>query len=243
METKPKALVTGAARGIGAACAQRLARDGYHVLVHYHQSKAAAQQVLESVTASGGSGELMRFDVSDEAEVEQVLNPWLETHGPLSALVLNAGIRADALLAMMLSEEWHKVISVNLDSFFYITKPVVKGMLLARAGKIVAITSVSGVTGMPGQVNYSASKAGVIGAVKALAQEVAKRKVTVNAVAPGFIETDMLSGLDQNQLAQIVPLGRIGTPAEVASAVAFLLSPAAAYITGQVLEINGGIHL
>ncbi len=242
-DVKPKALVTGASRGIGAACAQRLAREGYHVLVHYHQNQASAQRVLDGIAAAGGSGELMGFDASSGADVERVLLPWLETQGPLQALVLNAGIRADAPLAMMMTEEWRNVMSVNLDSFFFIVKPVVKGMLLARAGKIVAVTSVSGVTGMPGQVNYSASKAGVIGAVKALAKEVGKRKITVNAVAPGFVETDMLAGLDQAQLTTYVPLGRIGKPDEVAAAVAFLLSPAANYITGQILEINGGIHL
>ena len=242
-DQKPLALVTGASRGIGAACARRLARDGYHVFVHYHQGEADARGVLADIEQNGGSGELIGFDVSDGDEVIKILNPFLEARGPLAALVVNAGVRADAPLALMLAEEWRTVLGVNLDGFFNVAKPVVKGMILARAGRIVAITSVSGQTGMPGQVNYAASKAGLIGAVKALAREVAKRKVTVNAVSPGFVETDMLAGMDPAVLTGYVPLGRLGKPEEVANAVAFLLSDQAAYITGQVLGINGGIYL
>jgi 3-oxoacyl-[acyl-carrier protein] reductase len=242
-EAKPLALVTGASRGIGAACARRLARDGYHVFVHYHQGEAAARSVLADIEQNGGSGELIGFDVSSGEEVAKILNPVLEARGPLAVLVSNAGIRADAPLALMMDEEWHKVLGVNLDGFFNVAKPVVKGMLIARAGRIVAVASVSGQTGMPGQVNYSASKGGLIAAIKALAREVGKRKITVNAVAPGFVETDMLTGMDPTQLAGYVPLGRLGKPEEVAGAVSFLLSDAAAYITGQVLGINGGIYL
>jgi 3-oxoacyl-[acyl-carrier protein] reductase len=240
---RPLALVTGASRGIGAACARRLARDGHHVFVHYHQGEAAARAVLADIEKSGGSGELIAFDVAKGDEVGAALNPVLDARGPLAALVINAGIRADAPLALMMAEEWRSVLGVNLDGFFNVVKPVVKGMLLARAGRIVAVTSVSGQSGMPGQVNYSASKAGLIGAVKALAREVGRRKITVNAVSPGFIATDMLSGLDPAQLTGYVPLGRLGQPEEVAGAVAFLLSDAAAYITGQVLGINGGIYI
>ncbi|NTV52684.1 MAG: 3-oxoacyl-ACP reductase FabG [Candidatus Firestonebacteria bacterium] len=241
--SKPLALVTGASRGIGAACARRLACEGYHVWVHYHQNEAAARNVLAQIEHNGGSGEVIGFDVSNGVQTEEVLIPLLEARGPLAALVVNAGIRADAPLALMLSSEWRQVLGVNLEGFFNVAKPVVKGMLLARAGRIVAVTSVSGQSGMPGQVNYAASKAGLIGAVKALAREVARRKVTVNAVSPGFIETDMLGGLDPAQLTGVVPLGRLGQPEEVAAAVAFLLSDKAAYITGQVLGINGGIYL
>lgn len=240
---KPLALVTGASRGIGAACAQALGRDGFHVLVHYLQQAQQADRVAAAIRAAGGSAEILRFDVADAQETAAALEPLQETRGALAALVCNAGIRMDAPLAMMLPGEWHKVIAVNLDSFYNVVKPAVKGMILARRGRIVAITSVSGQTGMAGQVNYAASKAGLVGAVKALAREVGKRSITVNAVAPGYIATDMLAGLDPQQLAGQVPLGRVGTPGDVAAAVSFLVSPAAGYITGHVLSVNGGIYL
>ena len=237
----PLALVTGASRGIGAACSRALARRGYHVFINYVQNRAAAESILESIRVAGGSAELLPFDVSHQEESASVLVPLLETRGPLAALVLNAGIRADAPLAMMLPEEWRHVLDVNLLSFYNVVKPCLKGMLLARRGSIVAMTSVSGQTGMPGQVNYAASKAGLIGAVKALAREIGKRHITVNAIAPGFVETEMLKGMNTEQLAGYVPLGRLGRPEEVAQAVLFLLE--ARYITGQTLGINGGLFI
>lgn len=239
--TLPLALVTGASRGIGAACSRALAGQGYHVFLNYAQNQAAAQSVLDSIQASGGSAELLPFDVSDQNQCLEVLTPLLEARGPLSALVLNAGVRADAPLAMMLPEEWRRVMDINLLSFYNVVKPCLRGMLLARRGSIVAMTSVSGQSGLPGQVNYAASKAGIIGAVKALAREIGKRRITVNAIAPGFIETEMLQGMNVEQLAGLVPLGRLGRPEEVAQAVLFLLK--ARYITGQTLGINGGIHI
>lgn len=240
---KPLALVTGASRGIGAACARALGKDGFHVLVHYLQQAEQAAQVVDEIAAVGGSAETLQFDIGDTQAAAGALEALQESRGALAGLVLNAGIRMDALLAMMLPEEWHKVMAVNLDGFYNVTKSVVKGMLLARQGRIVAITSVSGQTGMAGQVNYAASKAGLIGAVKALAREVGKRNITVNAVAPGYIETDMLAGLDPSRLVGQIPLGRVGRPDEIAAAVSFLISPAAGYITGHVLSVNGGIYL
>jgi 3-oxoacyl-[acyl-carrier protein] reductase len=239
--SKPLALVTGASRGIGAACSHALALQGYHVFISYIRNEEAARTVLAAMEAQGGTGELLRFDVADQAQCASVLTPLCEARGPFSVLILNAGVRADAPLALMLPEEWRQVLDVNLLSFYNVVKPVLKGMLLARAGKIIAMASVSGQSGMPGQVNYSASKAGVIGAVKALAREVGKRKITVNAIAPGFIETEMLHGLNAGQLAQMIPLGRVGRPEEVAQAMLFLLS--SSYITGQVLGVNGGIYI
>jgi 3-oxoacyl-[acyl-carrier protein] reductase len=241
--SKPKALITGASRGIGAECARKLARDGYHVILNFARNAEAAQAVLQSIEAGGGSGELLPFDVASLEAAKAALAPFSEPEKALDALVINAGVRVDIPLVNMLPEEWSRVINVNLNSFYHVVHPVIRGMLLNRRGNIVAVSSVSGQTGMPGQVNYSASKAGLIGAVKALAKEVAKRKIRVNAVTPGFIETDMLNGIDPNQIKAYVPLGRIGTVQEVAAAVSFLLSEASGYITGQVLSINGGISL
>lgn len=237
------ALVTGASRGLGRAIALRLAKDGFSVIINYNRSDDAAREVLEEIVLEGGSGELMRFDVSDSAAVDTAIEGWETAHPDdyISVLVNNAGIRQDNILVFMTNEQWHSVLNTTLDGFFFLTRRVVKGMMTHRNGRIVNISSVSGLKGMPGQCNYSAAKAGIIGASKALAQEVAKRKVTVNVVAPGFIETDMTQDIPIDEIKRIVPLGRIGKPEEVAALVSFLASDESAYITGEVISINGGV--
>ena len=236
-------MVTGASRGLGRAMALRLAKDGFSVIINYNRSDDAARQVLEEIVLEGGSGELMRFDVSDVAAVDAAVERWESAHPDeyISVLVNNAGIRQDNILVFMTDEQWHSVLNTTLDGFFYLTRRIVKNMMTHRYGRIINVASVSGLKGMPGQCNYSAAKAGIIGASKALAQEVAKRKVTVNVVAPGFIETDMTQDIPLDEIKRIVPLGRIGKPEEVAALVSFLASEESAYITGEVISINGGI--
>lgn len=237
------ALITGASRGLGRAIAIRLAADGWPVILNYRSNDAAAQQVLEEITAQGGQGQLMRFDVADGKAVDKAIEDWEEAHPDdyIALLVNNAGIRNDSLMVFMNDEQWHSVLDTTLDGFFYLTRRLVKNMMTHRYGRIINISSVSGVKGMPGQGNYSAAKAGLIGASKALAQEVAKRKVTVNVVAPGFIETDMTTDIPADVVKQLVPMGRMGKPEEVASLVSFLASKEASYITGEVISITGGI--
>ena len=237
------ALVTGASRGIGRAIAERLAKDGYAVLINYHSNTEAAEATKAAIEANGGQAELLPFDVSDGQAIEAALTAWDEAHEGehISVLVNNAGIRRDGLMVFMSEDEWHEVIKTTTEGFYYTTKHVLPAMVRARHGRIVNISSVSGVSGLPGQVNYSAAKAALIGATKALSKEVAARKVTVNAVAPGFIATDMTADLDEAELKKTIPAGRFGQPEEVAALVAFLCSDEAAYITGQVIEIAGGI--
>ena len=236
-------MVTGASRGLGRAIAERLAKDGYPVIVNYNNSEKAAQEVVDGIVAAGGKAELMKLDVSNASEVEAAIEAWDASHPEdyISVLVNNAGIRQDNLLVFMQDEQWESVVNTTLGGFFHLTRRLVKSMMTHRNGRIVNISSVSGIKGMPGQTNYSAAKAGIIGASKALALEVAPRKVTVNVVAPGFIATDMTAELDQEMIKKMVPLGRIGKPEEVAALVSFLASKDAAYITGQVVSINGGI--
>ena len=237
------ALITGASRGLGKAIAERLAKEGYAVIVNYNNSEKAAQETVESIVAAGGKAELMKLDVKEGNKVDAAIEAWEASHPEdyISVLVNNAGVREDNLLVFMQDEQWEKVMDTTLGGFFYLTRRVVKSMMTHRNGRIVNISSVSGLTGMQGQCNYAAAKAGLIGASKALALEVAPRKVTVNVVAPGFIATDMTSELDQEMIKKRVPLGRIGKPEEVAALVAFLASKEAAYITGQVISINGGV--
>jgi 3-oxoacyl-[acyl-carrier protein] reductase len=238
------ALITGGSRGIGRAICVKMAEQGYYVIINYKGNETAALETLEAVKAKGSEGEIMQFDVGDEAEVQAVLGAWVEANKEkqVEVLVNNAGIREDNLMFWMNSAQWSNVLNISLNGFFYVTKQVLNNMLMKRSGRIINIVSLSGLKGMPGQTNYSAAKAGVIGATKALAQEVAKRGVTVNAVAPGFISTDMTAELNEKELAAMVPMNRFGKPEEVAEAVAFFASKGAAYITGEVLSINGGLY-
>jgi 3-oxoacyl-[acyl-carrier protein] reductase len=238
------ALITGGSRGIGRAIALRLAREGFAVIINYRSNDEAAQQTRQEIEAAGGTAELLPFDVASPEAIEAAVEQWENAHPDdyVEVLVNNAGIRRDNLMIFMQNEEWHQVIDTSLNALFYLTRRLLKNMLTHRHGRVINITSLSGVKGLPGQTNYSAAKAAVIGATKALAQEVAQRKVTVNAVAPGFIATDMTASLDEQELKRLIPTGRFGKPEEVAALVSFLASDDAAYITGQVVNINGGLY-
>ncbi|MGM9816838.1 MAG: 3-oxoacyl-ACP reductase FabG [Lepagella sp.] len=238
------ALVTGGSRGLGAAICRRLALSGLGIIINYRANREAAQAVADSIIAAGGVAELLPFDVGSEPEVDAAFESWEDKHPDdrITVLVNNAGIRDDSLLIFMQSDQWHNVIRTSLYGFFFVTRRALKGMLTRRFGRIINIASLSGLKGLPGQANYSAAKAAMIGATKALAAEVAPRKVTVNAVAPGFIKSDMTADLDEASLKKQVPLGRFGEPEEVADLVAFLASDSAAYITGETISINGGLY-
>lgn len=238
------ALITGASRGLGRAVALRLAKDGFAVIINYQSNKEAAEETLKQVQEAGGNGELLPFDVSDSKAIETALESWQTSHPDeyISVLVNNAGIRKDNLMIFMQENEWNNVIDTTLNGFFYITRRLLKDMMTHRNGRIINMSSLSGLKGLPGQTNYSAAKAALIGATKALAQEVAVRKVTVNAIAPGFISTDMTKELNEAELKKLIPMGRFGKPEEVASLTSFLASDEAAYITGQVISINGGLY-
>jgi 3-oxoacyl-[acyl-carrier protein] reductase len=238
------ALVTGGSRGIGRAVCVRLAAMGYAVLINYRSNEKEALTTLELVKTGGGNGSLIQFDVSDSEQVENALKKWQRENGDnyIEVLINNAGIRNDALLMWMEDAQWQNVIDTNLGSFFYVTRSLLKDMLVHKYGRIVNVVSLSGLKGLPGQVNYSAAKAGIIGGTKALAQEVGKKNVTVNAVAPGFIRTDMTRDLDETVLKQNIPMNRFGLPEEVAEVVCFLASEKASYITGEVISVNGGLY-
>jgi len=238
------ALVTGGSRGIGRAICLKLTEMGYHILINYCSGVDEAQLTLAMIQQHGGSGELMKFNVASQQEVEKALDDWMQIHPDeyIEVLVNNAGIRRDALLMWMKNEEWSDVISTNLGGFFYVTRLLIKNMLINKYGRIVNVVSLSGIKGLPGQTNYSAAKAGIIGATKALAQEVGKKRITVNAVAPGFIRTDMTKDLDEKMYKSIIPVERFGTPEEVAEVVGFLASEKASYITGEVISVNGGMY-
>ncbi len=245
MEQRVKyALVTGASRGIGRAVAVKLAEAGYRLLINYASNDEAAAETLRLVREAGSDGELLRFDVADAVAVSEALAQWQTQHegASISVLVNNAGVRKDNLMMWMPAEDWHRVLRVSLDGFYNVTQPLLKGMLLAKWGRIVNVVSLSGIKGLPGQTNYSAAKGGLIAATKALAQEVAKKRVTVNAVAPGFIRSDMTADLDEAMLKKQIPAGRFGEAEEVADLVAFLCSEGASYITGEVISINGGLY-
>ena len=238
------ALVTGGSRGIGRAVCIKLAAMGYYVLVNYKSNVGEAETTLSQIRENGQNGELLKFDVSDRNQIKQTLGDWItiNTDKQIVILVNNAGIKDDNLMLWMKDEQWDDVIKTSLYGFFFVTRLVLDSMLLNRYGRIINIVSLSGLKGLPGQTNYSAAKAGVIGATKALAQEVGRSGITVNAVASGFIKTDMTEDLDEKELKKMIPVNRFGSTEEVAHAVAFLASPEAAYITAQVLSINGGLY-
>ncbi len=237
-----RVLVTGASRGIGRAIASALAKDGFYVVLNYRANDDAAKQALDEVHAAGGQGSLLRFDVADRAASAEALERQLSEQGPFYGIVSNAGVNADAVFPSMTPENWDRVLRTNLDGFYNVVQPLVMPMVRTReGGRIVTLTSVAGLSGNRGQVNYSASKAGLIGATKSLALELAKRKITVNSVAPGLIETEMIEGAPVEALRKVIPMQRLGTSEEVAALVRFLFSEGAAYITGQVISVNGGM--
>lgn len=238
------ALVTGGSRGIGKAICLKLASMGYPVIINYVSNDEAALAVKSEIEETGGSAELLKFDVADPQQIEEAIESWECRHPDdyIGVLVNNAGVRKDNVMVFMQNEEWHKVVDITLNGFFYTTRRLLKNMMTKRNGRIINVASLSGLKGLPGQVNYSAAKAALIGATKALAQEVAPRKVTVNAVAPGFIVSDMTKDLNEAELKKLVPLGRFGKAEEVAALVGFLVSDDAAYITGQAISINGGLY-
>lgn len=238
------ALVTGGSRGIGKAISIKLAEKGYYVLINFHSNKNAADETLFEIQSKAGKGELLQMDVSNKNDINKILGEWIKTNSDKSIEVLinNAGIKDDSLMIWMKDEQWDSVLRTNLNSFFFITRMVIENMIFNHYGRIINIVSLSGLKGMPGQVNYSAAKSGVIGATKALAQELGRSGITVNAVAPGFIQTDMTEDLDEKSLKKLIPVNRFGTVEEVANTVAFLASPEASYITSQVLSVNGGLY-
>jgi 3-oxoacyl-[acyl-carrier protein] reductase len=237
-----RVLVTGASRGIGKACALNLARSGYTVTVHYRSGQAEAEAVAEAIRAQGGNAQLMQFDVRDRAQVNDVLLADIETNGAFYGVVCNAGIAADNAFPALSGEQWDNVIHTNLDAFYNVLNPLIMPMIrLRQGGRIVTLSSVSGLIGNRGQVNYSAAKAGIIGATKALAIELAKRNITVNCVAPGVIETDMIENIFRDEALKMIPMQRFGQVEDIAATVNFLMSDAAGYITRQVISVNGGM--
>jgi 3-oxoacyl-[acyl-carrier protein] reductase len=240
--TIKRVLVTGATGGIGQACATALAAEGYHVTLHYNSNVAKAEALIAQIEAAGGRASSIRFDVRERETVAEALANEIEAYGAFYGVVCNAGITADNAFPAMPGEDWDRVIHTNLDAFYNVLNPLIMPMIrLRKGGRIVTLSSVSGVIGNRGQVNYSAAKAGIIGATKALALELAKRNITVNCVAPGFIQTEMTSGLIVDEALKMIPMQRVGAPEDVANLVKFLMSDGAAYITRQVIQVNGGM--
>ncbi len=239
------ALITGGSRGIGRAICIKLAEESdYHIIINYRSNLEAAKETLAQVVALGNTGEILKFDVANFDDVNQSLDTWFDSNkeSVIEVIVNNAGITKDGLFMWMPKEDWDAVINISLNGFFNVTNYLMKKMLRNRYGRIINMVSVSGVKGTPGQTNYSAAKGAVIAATKALAQEIGKRKITVNAVAPGFIKSDMTADLDEKELKKLIPINRFGEAEEVANLVSFLASKKASYITGEVININGGIY-
>ncbi|MCR5290024.1 MAG: 3-oxoacyl-ACP reductase FabG [Treponema sp.] len=234
-------LITGASGGIGKALALACSRAGYYVIAHYNKNQQKAQAVLDEIQASGGKGELLQFDIADRETCKTVLESYIEKAGSFWGVICNAGIHSDNAFPAMPEEEWDAVVHTNLDSFYNVLHPLVMPMCRKKCGRIITIASISGIMGNRGQVNYSASKAGIIGATKALAVELASRSITVNCIAPGVIETDMIQDLQMEYVLPTIPMKRVGKPEEVASLAVFLLSEEASYITRQVISVNGGM--
>jgi len=237
------ALVTGASRGIGRAIAVQLAKDGYHVIVNYKSNHEAAKETLRLIAEAGGQAELLPFDVSDPKAIHAAMDTWKAKNPDafIEVLVNNAGIVRDNLFIEMSAKDWHKLIDINLNGFFYVTKKLIENMLIHHSGRIINISSISALQGYSGQVNYATAKSALIGATKSLAVELASKRITVNAIAPGYIESDMTQGISPGLIRSVVPMRRMGKPEEVAELVGFLASDKAAYITGQVIGINGGM--
>ncbi|MBP3126518.1 3-oxoacyl-ACP reductase FabG [Thalassospira sp. ER-Se-21-Dark] len=235
-------LVTGASKGIGAAAARRLARDGFDIVLHYNSDRDGAESVAKDVLASGVQARLVQFDISDRDATREALENDIAEHGAPYGIILNAGVTRDGPFPALEDDDWDSVIHTNLDGFYNVIKPLLMPIIQQRkGGRIVALTSIAGIAGNRGQVNYSASKAGIIGAVKSLALELAKRKITVNAVAPGIIETQMTKDLPEDEVKAMIPMRRYGTADEVAATISFLCSDDASYVTRQVISVNGGM--
>ncbi|MEZ4981878.1 MAG: 3-oxoacyl-ACP reductase FabG [Saprospiraceae bacterium] len=238
------ALVTGGSRGIGRAVSLELSKLGYHILINYHSNEAAAQEAKEEIETQGGAATLLPFDVSNKEQVQSVLQSWLDAEPGrcVEVLVNNAGIRKDNLMVWMEDADWESILDIHLGGFFYVTRTLLKNMVKNKFGRIINVVSLSGLKGVAGQTNYSAAKAGIIGASKALAQEIARKNITVNCVAPGFIATDMTSDMNEADLKGAIPMRRFGKPEEVASVVGFLAGRGSSYITGEVISVNGGLY-
>jgi len=241
LNTEKKVLVTGASKGIGRAIALAVSGAGYQLTAHYHKGKEAAEALQKEILQNGGSVELIQFDVSDREECREKLEQWSEKNGAFWGIVSNAGISADDSFPGMSGEYWDRVLRTDLDSFYNVLHPLMMPICRKKRGRIITVSSVSGITGNRGQVNYSAAKAGVIGATKALAVELASRSITVNCIAPGIIETEMIRDVPMDIVLPAIPMGRVGKPEEVAALAVFLLSESASYITRQVISVNGGM--
>lgn len=239
------ALITGASKGIGRAIAMQLSKDHQlHILINYSSDTEAAKETLDEIHSKGGSGELLKFKVEDRAEVDNIIGSWQKNNPEnfISVLINNASVTKDGLFMWMPETSWDDVVNVSLKGMFNVTQNIIRQMLKNKMGRIINISSISGLRGVPGQTNYSTAKAGIIGATKALAQEVAKMNITVNAVAPGFINTAMIKNIDIEKYIKVIPVGRVGEPEEVAHVVSFLASEKSSYITGEVINVNGGLY-